>query len=388
MSYSKIDVPAPAASADVALADSAWMLDRLEALCAHDTTTGREDAGLPALLSLLRELDADVALTAVAPGRSNVLATWGDPELVFSTHLDTVPPFLPPRLHANGAGAELSGRGTCDAKGQVVCQLAAIRALLRRADFGPGRRGLAWLAVVGEETDSDGAKHAAATLPAFRAARALINGEPTGGRLATGQRGSLQLALRTHGVAAHSGTPERGRSAIWPLLDWLERLRELPPRRDEALGEEIWNLGLIEGGSALNVVPAAARAQLFVRTVPGSEFLEGARRLAPGAGDGDGAIDVLARSEPDRFPALAGFAAAPVPFGSDAPRLRALVPDRTVVLAGPGAIELAHSADERITTAELAAGLDLNLRLASRLLGLDAARPAARAERAAAGETA
>jgi len=368
--------------------DVAWMLDRLESLCTQDTTTGREDAGLPALLALLRELGADVALTVVSPGRSNVLATWGEPELVFSTHLDTVPPFLPPRLHADGASAELTGRGTCDAKGQIVCQLAAIRALLRRSDFGPGRCGLAWLGLVGEETDSDGAKFAAATMPVFTAARALINGEPTGGRLATGQRGSLQLALRTHGVAAHSGTPERGRSAIWPLLDWLERLRELPSRRDEALGDEIWNLGLIEGGTALNVVPAAARAQLFVRTVPGSEFLEGARRLAPPAGAGDGAIDVLARSEPDRFPVLAGFAAAPVPFGSDAPRLRALVPDRTVVLAGPGAIELAHSADERITTAELAAGLELNLRLASRLLGLDAARPAARAERAAAGETA
>jgi succinyl-diaminopimelate desuccinylase len=372
VSYSKVS--------DESAAPVAWMLDRLEGLCTQDTTTGREDAGLPALQALLRELGAEVELHAVAPGRSNVLARWGEPELVFSTHLDTVPPFLPPRLHADGAGAELSGRGTCDAKGQIVCQLAAIRALLR----GARAPGLAWLGVVGEETDSDGAKHAAATLPVFRAARGLINGEPTGGRLATGQRGSLQLALSTHGVAAHSGTPERGRSAIWPLIAWLERLRELPPRRDEALGDEIWNLGLIEGGTALNVVPAAARAQLFVRTVSGSEFLEGARRLAPPAGDGDGGVEVLARSEPDRFPALAGFAAAPVPFGSDAPRLRALVPDRTVVLAGPGAIELAHSADERITTAELAAGLQLNLRLASRLLGLDVAHPAARAERAAA----
>jgi acetylornithine deacetylase len=371
---------------DASAQDLAWMLDRLESLCAHDTTTGREDAGLPALLSLLRELNADVALHPVTPGRSNVLATWGEPELVFSTHLDTVPPFLSPRLHADGAVAELRGRGTCDAKGQILCQLAAIRTLLRSGAFGPGRRGLAWLGVVGEETDSDGAKHAAGTLPVFTAARALINGEPTGGRLATGQRGSLQLALRTQGIAAHSGTPERGRSAIWPLLDWLARLRELPPRRDETLGDEIWNLGLIEGGTALNVVPAAARAQLFVRTLPGSNFLQGARSLAPPAGEGDGAIDVLARTEPDRFPVLPGFAAAPVPFGSDAPRLRVLVPDRSVVLAGPGAIELAHSTEERITTAELGAGLDLNLRLASRLLGLDAPRPAVRAQRAATAE--
>jgi len=359
-------------------ADVAWMLDRLEALCSVDTTTGREDAGLPVLLAVLRELGADVALHRVASGRSNVLATWGEPELVFSTHVDTVPPFLPPRVAFDGARAELHGRGACDAKGQVACQLAAIRALLRDDACGPGAHGLAWLGVVGEETDSDGARHAAATLPPFRAARGLVNGEPTDARLATGQRGALQLALTTRGIAAHSGTPERGRSAIWPLLDWLARLRALTGRRDEHLGEETWNLGLLQGGEALNVVPAHARAQLFVRTVPGSDFLQRARALAPPPGAGDGVLDVLARSEPDRFPALPGFDAAPVPFGSDAPRLRVLVPDGTLALAGPGSILLAHTADERITTDELSLGLTLNLRLARHVLGLDAPRAAPR----------
>jgi acetylornithine deacetylase len=364
--------------------DVAWMLDRLQSLGSVDTTTGREDAGLPALLAVLRELGADVALHRVAAGRSNVLATWGEPELVFSTHVDCVPPYLPPRLVADGARATLHGRGACDAKGQVACQLGAIRALLRDDAVARGGRGLAWLGIVGEETDSDGAKHAAATLPPFRAARGLINGEPTDNRLATGQRGALQLALSTRGVAAHSGTPERGRSALWPLLDWLARLRELPGRRDAALGEEIWNLGLLQGGEALNVVPVHARAQLFVRTVPGSDFLERARALAPPAGAGDGTLEVLARTEPDTFPALPGFDAAPVPFGSDAPRLRALVPDGTVVLAGPGSALLAHAADERITTDELSAGLSLNLRLARHLLGLDAPRAAPRPAAAAA----
>src|SRR5262245_23059085 len=169
----------PLADERRARAALAWMLDRLESLCAQDTTTGREDAGLPALLAVLHELGADVALHRVASGRSNVLATWGAPELVFSTHVDTVPPYLPPRLHVDGADVELSGRGACDAKGQIVCQLAAVRALLERGTCGPAGRGLAWLGVVGEETDSDGAKHAAATLPAFDSARALINGEPT-----------------------------------------------------------------------------------------------------------------------------------------------------------------------------------------------------------------
>ncbi|MBM3985972.1 MAG: M20/M25/M40 family metallo-hydrolase, partial [Planctomycetes bacterium] len=169
-------------------ADVAWTLDRLQSLCAVDTTTGREDAGLPALLSVLRELGAEVALHRVTAGRSNVLATWGEPELVFSTHVDCVPPFLPPRLVADGARATLHGRGACDAKGQVACQLGAIHALLRDEAVVRGGRGFAWLGIVGEETDSDGAKHAAAMLPPFRSARGLVNGEPTDNRLATGQR--------------------------------------------------------------------------------------------------------------------------------------------------------------------------------------------------------
>mgnify|MGYP002783950660 CR=1 FL=1 len=215
---------------------AAWLLDRTEALCRADTTTGREDHGLPTLRALLHELGAQVELQQVAPGRHNVLATWGRPRLLFSTHLDTVPPFLPPRR----SGDVLHGRGTCDAKGQIAVQLLAIQDLLAR-----GHAGLAWLGVVGEETDSDGAHAAAELAPHFVDCVAVINGEPTENRLATGQRGALQLRLVTHGVAAHSGTPERGRSAIWPLLTWLERLRGLQPTHDAELGPELWNVGTL-----------------------------------------------------------------------------------------------------------------------------------------------
>ncbi|MGB3965665.1 MAG: M20/M25/M40 family metallo-hydrolase, partial [Planctomycetota bacterium] len=180
---------------------AAWLLDRTEALCRADTTTGREDHGLPALRSLLRELGGSIELQQVEPGRHNVLATWGVPRLLFSTHLDTVPPFLPPKRN----GDLLSGRGTCDAKGQIAVQLAAIKELLAR-----GKGGFAWLGLVGEETDSCGAVAAADLAPRLQGCVAAINGEPTENRLATGQRGALQLRLATRGVAAHSGTPELG----------------------------------------------------------------------------------------------------------------------------------------------------------------------------------
>ncbi|MBX3462782.1 MAG: M20/M25/M40 family metallo-hydrolase [Planctomycetes bacterium] len=326
--------------------EAAWLLDRTETLCRADTTTGREDHGLPALRALLRELGAVVELQPVAPGRHNVLATWGVPRILFSTHLDTVPPFLPPRRH----GDVLHGRGACDAKGQIVAQLGAIRTLLAR-----GHAGCAWLGVVGEETDSIGVLAAAEFAPRLQTCTAAIDGEPTENVLATGQRGALQLRLSTEGVAAHSGTPELGRSAIWPLLDWLQRLRQLPTASDPELGPEVWNLGAIAGGGALNVVPAHAEAQLFVRSLPDSGFAAQVRELAPA----DGRVEVVADTPADRFSRLSGFPHAPVTFGSDAPRLRRLVPGQRVALCGPGSIRVAHTLDEHITGADLRAGCEL-----------------------------
>lgn len=348
-------VPAPDRAATVA-----WLLDRTEALCKADTTTGREDHGLPALRSLLRELGATVEVQPVAPGRHNVLATWGVPRLLFSTHLDTVPPFLPPRR----SGDVLSGRGTCDAKGQIVAQLGAIKELLAR-----GHGGFAWLGVVGEETDSCGAIAAADLASRLQTCVAAINGEPTENRLATGQRGALQLKLVTTGKAAHSGTPELGRSAIWPLLEWLQRLRELPTGADRDLGPEVWNLGTLLGGSAPNVVPAAAEAVLFVRSLPGSTFEQRVRELAPP----EGAVEQLSFTPPERYASVPGFEEVFVPFGSDAPRVRTLVGGQRVALCGPGSIKVAHTLDEHITGQDLAAGRDHLIALAGALL--QGARP-------------
>jgi len=350
------------AAAHAALPALDWMLDTLAALCAHDTTTGQEDCGLPALRALLQALGADVVVQPVAPGRSNVLARWGEPALLFSTHLDTVPPYVAPR----GESDAFFGRGSADAKGQIVAQLAAVTALLAR-----GETRVAWLGVVGEETDSVGARAALQLAPQLRGLRALVNGEPTGNRLATGQRGLLHLRLHCTGLAAHSSTPERGRSAVWPLLDWLGRLRdaEASGAADDDLGSESWNLGLLSGGEASNVVPAHAQAEVLARMLPGGTFLQAVHRAAPPPSEIESGVDVLLDSPPARFDTPPGFPAASMPFGSDAPQLAALVPSGRVLLAGPGRIEVAHAPDEHITHAEFVAGAALNLRLARHLLG-------------------
>ncbi|WLT31741.1 M20/M25/M40 family metallo-hydrolase [Geothrix sp. PMB-07] len=333
-----------------------WLSARLQALCAPETTSGREDEGLPALLQLLGELGATVVEQPVAAGRTNVLALWGRPRVLFSTHLDTVPPYLPPRLE----GEVLWGRGTCDAKGQAIAQLAAIRSLL-----GQGQHGFAWLGVVGEETDSAGAAAALGLADRLQDVKALINGEPTELKLGTGQRGVQHVCLHCSGRAAHSGSPQLGHNATWPMLDWLQRLREQARPVDPLLGPELWNIGLLQAGEALNSVPARAEAHLLARVVPGSTLLEEVRRLAPP----EGTVDLRLNEPADVYPQVPGFEHAPMPFGSDAPALRALVPDRTVVLAGPGSIAVAHTLDEHITLSDLEAGVDLNCRLALHFLG-------------------
>jgi len=310
----------------------------------------------PVLSSLLESLGLAVEWQEVANGRSNVLAWRGEPKVLFSTHLDTVPPFIPPRREAD----VIHGRGTCDAKGQIVAQLAVIAELLAQ-----GHQDVAFLGVVGEETDSLGAKHAETHLVGrWPALRAALNGEPTHNKLGTGQRGVRILKLICQGKPAHSGTPELGVSAIWPLLDWVQRLRAEVRPVDADLGPEVWNLGLISGGAAPNIIPEHAEAVLMLRELPGSDFEARVQALAP-----QGArVELLNHTPPARFSAVGSWPRTLVTFGSDAPRVRQLVPSGTVLLAGPGAIEVAHTEHEHLTRADLDAGVAMLLALALHFL--------------------
>jgi acetylornithine deacetylase len=330
----------------------------LAALCALDSTSGQEAALLPALLPALERRGARVDVRELAPGRCNVLATWGEPRVLFTTHLDTVPPYLAPRLEAGA----LHGRGSCDAKGQIAAQLLGLDRLLAE-----GRTGFAWLGLAGEETDSLGAAAAMEDLAwreRFTRCRALINGEPTGLKLAAGQRGVENLELACTGRAAHGGSPELGHSAILDLADWIQGLRALPLGQDPDLGSEVWNLGTIQGGAGVNIVPDRAQALLNLRTVPGSGFRAALAELAPAGAE----LRVLLAEPPCLYPAVPGFERAPMPFGSDLPQLCALAPQAVPVLAGPGSIRVAHTAHEHLTLQDLRAGADLNQRLALHFL--------------------
>jgi acetylornithine deacetylase len=315
-----------------------------------DSTTGREGEVAGVLAAALRDLGYRVTEQPLDGGRFNIIATTGEPAVVFSTHFDCVPPFFPSREERG----RLYGRGACDAKGILVAQIAAAERL-RQA--GETRVGL--LFVAGEERGSDGAR-AANTLAA--GARYLVNGEPTDNRLASATRGVYRVRLSARGRAAHSSLPELGVSAIDKLIDALVAARNVAWPSDPELGTTHYTIGLIKGGVAPNVISPDAQAELMFRTVgPPGEL----RALLEGGVGSLVSIEDLLVVPPVRLKTLPGFDTAVFSFTTDIPFL-----DRwgAPLLIGPGSVSVAHTADEYAPIGELYRAVDLYERIAQELL--------------------
>ncbi len=331
-------------------------LDLLEKLVACPSTSGQEGDYARLAGEVLREQGFSVELRESAPGRPNVVAKDGSAKLrlVFSTHLDTVPPYLKPVRK----GDRLEGRGACDAKGPFVSMVEAARALKAR-----GATGLGFLLLVGEEVDHSGAITAGRDYKDLEEHQPrILLGEPTSAKVVLAQKGLLKVTLKASGKAAHSAFPERGTSAVHALLDMLEKIRSEPWPVDAQLGPTTVNVGTIAGGVAANVFAPAAEAVLVFRLVsPWKPVLERLKALAPGGV----AVDATSWNDPVRFQPPPGEPTSLVPFNTDATYIANL---GSVWLGGPGAIEVAHSVDEFTTRDELAAGTQLYVRLAERAL--------------------
>jgi acetylornithine deacetylase/succinyl-diaminopimelate desuccinylase-like protein len=294
--------------------------------------------------------DWNVTVQEVSPGRGNVWASRAGGGVTLSTHLDTVRPYIAPRLD----GSKLYGRGACDAKGIAAAMIAAAQ---RLADSGEDRIDL--LLVVGEEKGSDGAR-TANRLPAT--SRFLVNGEPTESRLATGAKGSLRVVLRTRGRESHSAYPQLGKSAIEPMLELLPTLKTLPLPTDETLGETSVNIGTIQGGTEANVIPGECEAELMFRLVGPVEPL---RDIIEKWVAGRAEITWGSHIPAQLFHTIPGFETAPVSYTTDIPLL-----DRwgTPLLFGPGSIHVAHTPSEYIEVAELRASVGTYERIVRELL--------------------
>jgi acetylornithine deacetylase len=320
-----------------------------------ESTTGMEAAVGEVLAAELTQLGYDVERMPVEDDRFNVWATHPGhptPELVLSTHMDTVPPFIPSSETAD----RIYGRGSCDAKGIIVAEIAAAQKLKAEGI----RVGLLFL--VGEERDSQGAQ-TANQQP--RGGKFLINGEPTENRLAIASKGTLRVELVASGKMAHSAYPELGESAIEKLLDALHNVRQLKLPTNPKAGPCTLNIGQIEGGRAPNVIPDRAVAQLLFRLVgPAQELRRQITDAVAGKAEAEFKLEIP-YLELGTIPGIETMIAA---FTTDVP---ALTRWGQPLLIGPGSIHVAHTDGEYIEKKQLLDAIDLYARIARYLIQAD-----------------
>jgi acetylornithine deacetylase len=317
-----------------------------------ESTTGDEGAVGAEIYDELCRLGYTAHKMPVAHQRFNVVATLDErtPEIVFSTHMDTVPPFIPSSEdHKN-----IYGRGSCDAKGIIAAQIAACQQLRKEG------AAVGMLFLVGEERDSLGAKIANESP---LGSRFLINGEPTENKIGVASKGALRVELVARGKMAHSAYPELGESAIDKLLNALARLQAMPLPHNPEVGPCTLNIGLIDGGRAPNVIADHARAQLLYRLVGHTETL---RKQITDAVAGLAECDFVLEIPFTKLRTVPGVETMVASFTTDIP---ALTNWGTPVLLGPGSIHVAHTEREHISKKRLHEAVELYCSVARQLLG-------------------
>ncbi len=358
-------------------------------------------------------------LMEVGDGTLNLFLKWGTPSVVFCTHMDTVPPYIAPVMPAPSSvmpdpdrasqavvsqesqeilrrcapqddnnpsnvfschserpschserceeSPVITGRGSCDAKGQIFAMYTACKELEAK-----GCTGFGLLILAGEETGSWGAKAFSKT--GFEAPF-LIVGEPTDNKMVSAAKGTLSYDLKFTGEAFHSGYPQCGTSAVELYNQFYNALKAVEWGVDQELGETTWNIGLLHSDNPQNILSPELTCRLYFRTT----FLSHApvqcwmQEIAAQAGnDGTvmpdliGHLAVTARGGdvPARYVTLPGFESAPVAFGSDAPHLTGF---GHKIICGPGSIKVAHRDNENVLVADLEVAVDQYVRMAVEL---------------------
>ena len=351
--------------------------DFFHTLLSIDSTSGKERAVAEWLLKNL-EAPSKQAME-VGDGTLNLLLSWGTPKVVFCTHMDTVPPYIPPKEILSGGtpfasltpapptakaagpspcpcpGVDTSsgenllrieGRGACDAKGQLFAMYTACKELEAKGctDFG-------LLLLSGEETGSWGAKAFAKT--GFQAPF-LIVGEPTENKMVSASKGTKSYDLTFTGEAFHSGYPQYGVSAVDLFNQFYNKLKGVDWGVDPVLGETTWNIGLLHSDNPQNILSPKLTCRLYFRTTFVSDqkvqdWMAGQPGVSARGGD-----------SPANYVTLPGFASAPVAFGSDAPHLTGF---GHKIICGPGSIRHAHRDDEQILVSELEEAVQLYIKM-------------------------
>ena len=347
-----------------------------------DSTSSRERDFAGFLAGSLPTSKCSVLRYEVGDGTENLLLSWGKPEIVFCSHLDTVPPYIPPTVwketdrgvtqveatpealaQAMGSGADLiiKGRGSCDAKGQIFAMYSACRQLEAE-----GCTGFGLLLLAGEETGSFGAK-------SFRTAhpggRVVIVGEPTDNRMVSASKGTKSFQVTIKGKSFHSGYPQYGESAVEKFVDFMNRLRNTEFPEDPILGKTTWNVGKLSSDNPQNILSPELSFRLYFRTTFTGDG-EVCRLMESWKAE-DVQIKAFGGDTPMGYTVLDGFETATVSFGSDAPQLTNF---QEKILCGPGSILVAHTPFESIRLSDIRQAADNYVKM-FRLLSADTEPP-------------
>ena len=321
----------------------------------------------------------------------NLFFSWGAPKVIFCSHLDTVPPYIAPHID----GSMATGRGTCDAKGQIFAMWEACKALEAK-----GYDGFGLLLLAGEETGSFGARTFNALLSDTSSVMSgkvetssdlwVIVGEPTDNCMATAAKGTKSFEVTFRGEAFHSGYPEHGSSAVEMFGDFLNALRSIRFPYDDILGETTYNIGKLISDNPQNILSPELKCRVYFRTTfesdqmvcnvmknmagPDARLRFGCPRVQDGS-------DIVAKEvapwqkamtvrslggdSPTRYETFDGFETKPVSFGSDAPQLTA-IPNK--ILCGPGSILVAHRHDEYILMSDIETAIGNYIRMAEQIM--------------------
>lgn len=383
-----------------------------------DSTSGRE-RGLADFLAekfltqknSLRSFDVESMRADTPEGcgiPQNLFFSWGTPKVIFCSHLDTVPPYIPPHVCGSSAVGidgdqndisaasgntevpvcKITGRGTCDAKGQIFAMWEACKAL---EDMGMTDFGLLLLA--GEETGSFGAKAFNSVISGEAGISPdawVIVGEPTDNCMATAAKGTKSFEVTFKGKAFHSGYPEYGESAIQYFNDFMNALRSIRFPYDDTLGETTYNIGKLSSDNPQNILSPELTCRVYFRTTFESDEMVcnvmknmagPDARLRFGRPKVQDGSDIVAKElapwqkamtvepfggdNPTRYETFEGFETKPVSFGSDAPQLTK-IPHR--ILCGPGSIHVAHRPDEYINIEDIETAVHNYIKMAQRIL--------------------
>lgn len=315
-------------------------------------------------------------LLSTPPADADLARTPYIAELAILSHTDTVPyaPAWPEGGQLDDAGERLIGRGACDVKGFLAAAVSALESLGDPRRYRP----LALVLTADEEVGCVGAKRLAEA-GVLRARRAVV-GEPTSLQPVRAGKGYGLAEVVVRGREAHSAFPAAGVSAIFGAARLLADVEKIAARlecEDRASGAgaafeppcTTLNVGVIQGGSAKNVISGECRFLVEWRPVPEADprrafvALQAAITKLTRSREGFHAEAALLRLDPGfetaadspwvrQWEAWSGTRAGTVSFGTEAPHAARFGGAETVVL-GPGNMRDAHRPGEFVPRDEL-----------------------------------